>query len=136
MVKIAQALGIDVYSTHSWDDSVSGKIERSGAGFEIVINANHPEVRRRFTIAHEIAHAVLHRDLIGDGIEDDAQWRSGLADPIEYQANRMAADILMPIHLLQRYLDKGVNDPAYLAHLFKVSRQSMEIRLDTMGVAA
>jgi Zn-dependent peptidase ImmA (M78 family) len=136
VVKVANSLGIGVFSTESWDDGVSGKIERRGSGFEIVINANHPEVRRRFTIAHEIAHAVLHQDLIGDGIEDDAQWRSGLADPIEYQANRMAADILMPEHLLQKYLDRGVNDPAYLAHLFKVSKKSMEIRLETMGVLA
>lgn len=127
---------MDVYETGSWPDHLSGKIQRDGASFDIIVNKNHPEVRRRFTIAHEIAHAVLHRDLIGDGITDDARWRSGLPDPIEYQANRLAADILMPKHLLDRYFAMGIRDAGYLSKLFVVSKKSMEIQLEKVRVAA
>jgi Zn-dependent peptidase ImmA (M78 family) len=105
------------------------KSETSPSGFDIFVNANHPETRRRFTIAHEIAHAVLHPHLIGDGITDDALLRSGLSDAVEAQANRMAADILMPWKKLNEYLDRGVTEIDDLARAFNVSPQSMAIRL-------
>jgi Zn-dependent peptidase ImmA (M78 family) len=95
-------------------------------------------VRQRFTVAHEIAHAVLHPDMIGDGITDDAMWRSGLPETAEYQANRMAADILMPAHLIREKVEKvqsGLWTPATLAREFEVSNQSMEIRLKVLGFA-
>lgn len=135
MVQIAYALGLRVYETKSWDGEVSGKIQRDGDSFDIIINANHPKVRKRFTIAHEIAHAILHPDLIGDGISDDAQWRSGLPDPVEYQANRMAADILMPENLIKKYMTQAPYMPEQLAKIFGVSKRSMEIRLEVLGYA-
>src|SRR3546814_9375366 len=68
--------------------------ERGGeSGFAIYVNGSHPRVRRRFSIAHEIAHFALHRNLIGDGVTDDAMYRSNLSSAVEVQANRMAADI-------------------------------------------
>src|SRR3546814_8751462 len=76
--------------------------ERGGeSGFAIYVNGSHPRVRRRFSIAHEIAHFALHRNLIGDGVTDDAMYRSNLSSAVEVQANRMAADILMPWHLIR-----------------------------------
>src|SRR3546814_3235070 len=66
--------------------------ERGGeSGFAIYVNGSHPRVRRRFSIAHEIAHFALHRNLIGDGVTDDAMYRSNLSSAVEVQANRMAA---------------------------------------------
>jgi Zn-dependent peptidase ImmA (M78 family) len=34
---------------------------------------HHPN-RQRFTLAHEIAHYVLHRDLVENGIVDDTMY--------------------------------------------------------------
>jgi Zn-dependent peptidase ImmA (M78 family) len=73
VVPIAETLGLNVYRVTSWPDATSGMIardpERGGSsGFAIYVNAKHSEVRRRFTIAHEVDHFVLHRVLIGDGI--------------------------------------------------------------------
>src|SRR3546814_13450473 len=71
--------------------------ERGGeSGFAIYVNGSHPRVRRRFSIAHEIAHFALHRNLIGDGVTDDAMYRSNLSSAVEVQSNRMAAAIMMP----------------------------------------
>src|SRR3546814_9683341 len=84
--------------------------ERGGeSGFAIYVNGSHPRVRRRFSIAHEIAHFALHRNLIGDGVTDDAMYRSNLSSAVEVQANRMAADILMPWHLIREATDKGID---------------------------
>lgn len=127
---LAHRLGVRVFDT-PWPDNISGKIqkdkERGGdSGYAIFVNKFHAETRKRFTIAHEIAHFVLHEDLIGDGIFDDALYRSGLPEKIEAQANGLAADILMPWSLLQPHLG---NDPKELADMFNVSESAMNIRL-------
>lgn len=132
MIRFANDLGIEVYRVPDWKTDLSGMIKRTGdtpSGFSIYVNADHSEVRRRFTIAHECAHAMLHPELIGDGIVDDALYRSGLSSRIEAQANRMAADILMPRARLDSLLKKGVTSVEQLAKIFHVSDQAMAIRL-------
>lgn len=70
-VPIARALGNEVYYAKGWPSDISGYIRKSDnpdLNFDIFVNRDHHPNRRRFTIAHEIAHAVLHADRIGDGI--------------------------------------------------------------------
>ncbi|MDP9139968.1 MAG: ImmA/IrrE family metallo-endopeptidase, partial [Pseudomonadota bacterium] len=97
-------------------------------------NRHDPPKRQRFTVAHEIAHFLLHRDDIGDGISDDVLYRSNLSDKREQQANRLAADILMPATLIANAKEdaeeKGVGDVAlYLSEMFVVSEAAMQIKL-------
>lgn len=97
VVSLAQALGAEVYRTSEWPDEVSGMIckdrKRGGSrDFVIYVNAMHHVNRRRFTIAHE--------DLVGDGITTDGLYRSGFGSLVETRANKLAADILMPVHLV------------------------------------
>lgn len=127
---LARALGIKVFKAHDWENDVSGLIKKKWDGnYVIMTNAKHPTVRRRFTVAHEIAHFALHRDLVGDGIADDALYRSGLGGSIERQANNYAANLLMPWHLITSELEKGINSIEELAEKFKVSKTAMSIRL-------
>jgi Zn-dependent peptidase ImmA (M78 family) len=140
MIPIAEALGLTCYKTSDWPDTISGMIvrdaERGGeSGFAIYVNSKHSEVRRRFTIAHEIAHFVLHRDLIGDGITEDALYRSGLSDAIEREANGLAAEVLMPRSLVRNAFTHEQQDPAALASKFGVSQQAMEYRLANLGLS-
>jgi Zn-dependent peptidase ImmA (M78 family) len=133
VIPIAYDLGMKVYYVN-WPDNASGKValdEKYGgkSGYAIFVNRNHHSHRRRFTIAHEIAHFVLHRNLIGEGIFDDGLYRSGLPSKVEYAANRMAADILMPWHLINAAMDRGITNPTALALHFKVSESAMSIRL-------
>jgi len=134
VIPIASQLGLKVYNVNNWDDEISGMIVRDekrggSSGFAIYVNGKHPEVRRRFTMAHEIAHFVLHRSLIGDGVQDDALYRSKLSSAIEAEANRYAADILMPWSLLNEQISNGNNSVEALARAFNVSKSSMSIRL-------
>src|SRR3546814_4419968 len=70
---------------------------------------------------------VCSSDLIGDGVTDDAMYRSNLSSAVEVQANRMAADILMPWHLIREATDKGIDTVERLAEYFDVSRSTMSI---------
>lgn len=139
MIPIAEALGLSCYKTLDWPDTISGMIVRDitrggPSGFAIYVNGKHSEVRRRFTIAHEVAHFVLHRDLIGDGITEDALYRSGLSDAVEREANGLAAEVLMPRHLVRDAVSQGQRDPATLAGKFDVSQQAMDYRLANLGL--
>lgn len=136
VVPIAKELGAEVFKCdfESKDGrAFSGmikKVKKNGKRFEILVNKSHPITRRRFTIAHEIAHLVLHTHLIGEGIADDVLYRSGLTNTIEIQANKLAAEILMPHHLLYEAIqEKGIQDIEKLAEYFWVSKSSMSVRL-------
>ena len=131
---VARDLGLEVYNTNEWTDDISGMIRRDKeqggpSGYAIYVNGRHRENRRRFTIAHEIAHFILHREYIGDGITDDALYRSALSSRMEAQANQLAADILIPWGLLNAATAKGIKDVRALASYFNVSPSAMSVRL-------
>lgn len=113
----------------------SGEIRPSGDGGYIVkVNRHDSSGRQRFTVAHELAHFLLHRHLIGAGITDDALYRSNQTDRVEAEANRMAAEIVMPTQLVRDAKSVaerlGSNDiVADLAGTFQVSPAAMRIRL-------
>ena len=129
VTRIAREFGIRVFKSSGWPDKLSGLIRKNQGKYEIFVNGQHPLVRRRFTIAHELAHFILHRDEIGNGITDDVLYRSGLSNKMEKEANQLAADILMPWKLLDPILDSGESDIRKLADMFKVSPSTMSIRL-------
>lgn len=134
---IARDLNLPVIST-SLSYDIAGQIVRDKrtsprSGFVIYINSDQHENRQRFTLAHEIAHFILHRDLIESGIVDDTMYRSSLSNHYEVQANRMAADILMPIRLVKAMYAKFPLVDA-LAGRFQVSSAAMKIRLDGLGL--
>ena len=138
-VPMAEAMGLIVYHVPGWPNEVSGKIAKSAehggtSGYAIYVNQSHPKNRRRFTTAHEIAHFILHQDAIGDGITDDGLYRSKLSNAREAEANRLAADILMPWHLLNPYIDGGKTAISELANIFSVSTEAMSIRLGAPAV--
>jgi len=118
----------------SLPDSVSGKIFKDPlnggpSGFSIAVNARHAPVRKRFTVAHEIAHFILHRSKLDEGLVDDAMYRSSLSTKEEIESNKLAADILMPFPLIKALLDDGVREIGALALRFQVSEDAMKIRL-------
>lgn len=78
---LAEALGLSVWEDEDLPAGVSGKLFQddfnSGpSGYSIVVRASDPYVRRRFTVAHEIGHFVLHRHRIGSSLTDDAMYRA------------------------------------------------------------
>jgi Zn-dependent peptidase ImmA (M78 family) len=131
---IAKVLGLKVWESSQLPERVAGKLFRDEKGlqYNIVIRAQDPVVRKRFTVAHELAHFLLHRHLFAAELVDDTLYRSGLATPVEAQANAFAADLLMPWHLLMPVIDRPASE---LASMFQVSEQAMKIRLESGRVA-
>lgn len=134
---IARDLGIRVYS-QPLGSNVAGKLVRANdsngrAAFSIYVNATDHPNRRRFTQAHEIAHFILHRDLIERGLVDDVMYRSDLSGAYETQANRLAADILMPIPLMRKMWER-IPSAGGMARIFGVSEEAMRIRLDSISL--
>jgi Zn-dependent peptidase ImmA (M78 family) len=132
VIEIISALGLEL--GYEPMGELSGKIERKDGTYKITVNATDPTRRQRFTIAHEIGHYILHRDMIGDGITDDAMYRSSLGSFFETQANQYAADVLMPPNLVKAAWRGGTKSYAGIAEHFDVSQQAAEIRLKYLGI--
>ncbi|RYD94539.1 MAG: ImmA/IrrE family metallo-endopeptidase [Sphingobacteriales bacterium] len=137
--ELAKAFGVPVKAA-TLAPGISGEIRPDENGFVIRINRHDPAKRQRFSVAHELAHFLLHADQIGTGISDDVLYRSSLSDRREAQANRLAADILMPDDLVRQQVEaaheKGVGDLVlFLAEEFAVSEAAMRIKLDQLGIA-
>jgi Zn-dependent peptidase ImmA (M78 family) len=126
----AGLVGLPIYSL-DLPKGVSGMIKLTASrSFECYVDRNEPSVRQRFTAAHELGHFVLHRDQIGEGLQDNYLLRAeGMSNAQEAQANRFAADLLMPRDLISKAIAEGTSDVAGLARLFKVSEIAMSIRL-------
>lgn len=137
LLGMADALGIDV-NMHATmcDPQASGSIRRLPNGrYFIEVNGSDFDLRRRFTLAHELAHYILHRDIIDQrALVDDAMWRSGAGEQVEYQANRMAADLLMPAGLVRTLWNAGVENVSVIARTFQASEVAARIRLEQLGL--
>jgi Zn-dependent peptidase ImmA (M78 family) len=131
---LATGLGIAVFDSYDMPLGISGKIcldptADSKSGYSITVNANEPYRRRRFTVAHECAHFLLHRSKIGDELTDDALYRSKLNSREEFQANNRAAELLMPRKLMNECIRKGIVSISRLADEFEVSEPAMRVRM-------
>lgn len=99
----------------------------SGDLKEIVYNPQTPEVRTRFSIAHEIGHFVLHKEIITKlrptSYEDWKEIQQTIPDGfwgrVEYQAREFAERLLVPrtllideLKLLQPLIEQAKKDLA------------------------
>lgn len=147
---IAQAHHINVRS-QPLEDTVSGMLVIKNTYAIIGVNENHHPNRQRFTIAHELGHFLLHRDEAHVFVDAkpvffrDERSAAGRQQQ-EIQANRFAAELLMPESVLQaRIANQPLNpflDPfddltvQRLAAEFGVSIQALTIRLTRLGLIA
>lgn len=128
--EIAEQNGVDVvfadFGKHA--DTASGFCNFAKA--QIFVNREDSLERKTFTIAHELGHWLLHRDLF---LADPARYpvlprytNPNRYDPLEKEANHFAANLLVPDHLLSRHRNAPV---ALLAKIFMVSPTMMGFRV-------
>ncbi|MCY4461047.1 MAG: ImmA/IrrE family metallo-endopeptidase [Albidovulum sp.] len=135
---MAARLGIKVLIS-TLPRGTSGRIEQEGDQFVIRINRHEAKHRQRFTLAHEIAHYLLHRDKIvaSGGWSENVLLRSGQPQNIEYEANRLASDLVIPSNLLANATTE-IEGPITsetiksFARRFGVSEAAMEIKFQMM----
>ena len=99
----------------------------------IYVNKNESPKRQTFTIAHELGHALLHRDWAQSEDyhvlkRDQTTGLFGLNEPHEKEANAFAAHLLVPRDLLDKYYPDL--DVKALARLFAVSVPVIENRIE------
>ncbi len=112
----------------------------------IGVNALHHPNRRRFTIAHECGHFILHKNQVAQEIHVDKFFPMLMRDSIsaagikqiEIEANFFAAELLMPKTLLIKELGDESFDideeeiVGTLARKFEVSQSAMRFRLGNL----
>ena len=104
----------------------------------IVVNATHHINRRRFTLAHELGHHILHAAYLRDNVHVDKvvlnrDKSSAQGDDVkEIQANNFAAELLMPLSEITKIIDIDINDDdvvSYYSKKFKVSSSALTYRI-------
>lgn len=130
----ARSVGLPIYSI-DLPNGVSGMLVRhdpraGDSGFVCYVDSSEPSVRQRFSAAHELGHFSLHRQHLGESHQDNYLLRAaGMTSAQETQANRFAADLLMPRNLIDLAMTEGHTSVRQLASLFQVSEIAMSIRL-------
>lgn len=138
--RLAKAMGISVrYSP--FDDGLSGMAFIRGDQRVIAVNALHHPNRQRFTLAHELAHHVLHDEKLRGGdihVDKVILHRDDLAakgtDRDEIAANAFASELLIPAILLEQEVRGEIDlldetTLAALAKRFKVSMAALQFRI-------
>ena len=146
---IAKSLGARLRYA-PFDGELAGMLVRDeGAGTVMIgVNSLHHLHRQRFTIAHECGHFVLHK---GKRVHIDHAFRVNCRgatrvnprnnlsframDPEEIEANRFAAELLMPFDMIIDDLtarDLDIEDESelkVLADRYQVSVQALTFRI-------
>jgi Zn-dependent peptidase ImmA (M78 family) len=139
---IAESLGAEIRE-FELDADVSGVLFRDQGRKVIAVNRAHSQVRKRFTIAHEMGHLALHK---GTEVHVDQGFRVNLRDSNsataqdveEIEANAFAANLLMPAQWLRSDLRGSTFDLeneeqiSVLAERYQVSAQAMIVRLTSL----
>ena len=111
IVRICKENGLKVFEEYLQPD-ISGLIvvdEKEWSKYEtnqfIVVNLMELATRRRFTIAHELAHFVLHRNGNQLYVHRDMTNEGSFKNSIEQEADYFAANLLMPENLIQEKIN-------------------------------
>jgi Zn-dependent peptidase ImmA (M78 family) len=143
--KIIRSFGIQLHEVQLPDD-ISGllNIEEDDSA-SILINGGHHKHRQKFTKAHELGHYLMHKQKGTHVDKNSFFFRSESIKGyhiIEIEANRFAAELLMPKHLIEQeiakigddsfdiFIEKNIED---LATTFNVSQMAMSLRLEKLG---
>ncbi len=138
-----------------WDAERQNPLIRRGKPKLILIDPDcDHDGRMRFTMAHECAHLLLHNadDFQNDAclsLNDFPTVKGKVTNWAEWQANRFAAALLMPMDLvLEKVRQFSDDEPSSsdiniefdalseIAGLFEVSVQAMKIRFEQINKVA
>lgn len=136
--KVALFLGFIVVP-FDFPETISAVIKIEGTKKVIAVNKNHPEVRQRFSISHELGHYLSgHENFSHDqGVLVDRDKK--YLDPHhrqEEEADEFAAELLIPETMLKNDVFINKLDAASLAKKYNVSEQAMWIQLINLKLAA
>lgn len=130
--QVCRAFGIRPIPVHDWPAGGTHSALWEPRSREIRFNAEHPEVRKRFSIAHELGHALLkHTGTTFSSAADPESWDYAADEvaALEAEAYQFARELLMPRSWLDADLKGGMRIPA-LAARYKVSADAMGVAIN------
>ncbi len=134
LTELVQNYGLDVVEIDFGEkfSNIAGYIKES----IIYVSASDSANRKRFTIAHEFGHFLLHKTQLKEAPGKYAVlFRIPLgtmnADPIEQEANCFAANLLVPEELLIQFQHDG-KTISELAKIFEVSQDVIGFRVQSI----
>lgn len=135
--RIAADQGIQILEADLYE--ISGALRKEGGRWVIYVNRGDSQQRKLFTVAHELGHYFVHRDLCdefvdGQLVSRDEQDRYAAK---ELEANEFAGNLIMPeARVRERVAGQVTADTLQsLAKSFGVSTLAMETRLRNLGYA-
>jgi len=105
VIDIANSLGIKVYSTKKIQYPSMIAHNKETGYYEIYFNENEKKTRNRFSIAHEIAHYILHKSKIIEFGVVGRENLCSLSSSEELEADKLAAEILMPCSCVNEFME-------------------------------
>jgi Zn-dependent peptidase ImmA (M78 family) len=125
--KLTQHLGIAML-LEPMKDEESGSLSKDKKGNWIMkVNSLHHPNRQRFTISHELGHFIKHR-AIHNTFKDSTFFRNNESNYIEVEANKFAAELLMPKQIFDTYIQNVSSKVEDIAKHFQVSSMAVRIR--------
>jgi hypothetical protein len=132
LLDVVSVLNLSLVEADREPFSCEAALAPLGDGHVISLRRGGNERRRRFSIAHEIGHFVLHparaRHERGGTVNEAMRTQ-------EREADAFAAELLMPEHLVRRAALEDGADVRRLADRFEVSETAMSLRLRRLGLA-
>ena len=136
-------------------DNILGEIIKENGKFLINIQARDHYYRKRFTMGHELAHFIKHKELIGDGVDDGKvgnklyrtiyRKNDKITSKEEVEANHYSAELLIPNKLAnfiyqnffkdikkEDSLDIDINFLEFLSKKFQVSTAVVSFRIKNL----
>ena len=121
----------DFSETTKYPEGTLGSLhyEKSEGKYICTVKKGITPTKKKFTIAHEIAHYILHRyEIAEQGIIEDAYLRNPNFDTeLEIEANELALDIILPLGFLIPLLKEHTIES--LTKLFNVNKTDIINRL-------
>lgn len=111
-------------------EDVSGFINIEDDCPVMYINESEPKNRKKFTVAHELGHWVLHEEAIREDTRRAVMFRVALGEPnqdlLEKEANAFAAELLVPLDMFEKLEESQSQNE--LATIFEVSAEVIGYR--------
>lgn len=126
--------GITLAPMHGWPDGAHGQWQPVLR--EIRFRAEDAEVRRRFSVCHELGHVLLGHDELTFSSSADPESYDYAEDETkarEREADQFASELLLPPAWLREDWAKGLRWDQ-LAARYRVSGHAVGIAVDQLGL--
>jgi Zn-dependent peptidase ImmA (M78 family)/DNA-binding XRE family transcriptional regulator len=132
---VCEALGVEVFYRELPEALSAMLLVLDEQQLAVLVNEDHSPVRRRFSVSHELGHAVLtHPAGYHIDYEADAGDPPGYNWMDERQANGFAAALLMDERWIRRDVGNGIVTVSELARRYDVSEAAMSFRLTNLSL--